>query len=187
MKTILVTGANRSGTTWVGKMLSCSNRLLQVWEAFNFLMPPESKIAGANPFSRQYHYILESETPTVKGYINRRILSSAYMTNKPNNSKFRLLFKIFGTFNNLLSLKMNTQQILFKDPIALLSAEWLVREYQAQVVVLIRHPAAYVNSIKRVNWDMSLDEFLPQSEFLATLPNLLVEEIRDRVNARIEK
>ncbi len=184
MKPILVTGANRSGTTWVGKMLSCSERLLQVWEPFNSLMPPESKIAGANPFSRQYHYVLPAQTPAVENYLNRRIISAAYVTGEPNQSNLRFLGKIFGTLNNLLDLKLNTKQILFKDPIALLSAEWLAHKYNARVVILIRHPAAYVNSIKRVDWDMSLDELCAQSEFLATLPASLVAEIRDRVNSK---
>lgn len=182
MKPILVTGANRSGTTWVGKMLSCSGRLLQVWEPFNYLMPPESKIAGANPFSCQYHYVLEPETVKIKSYINRRIISAAYLANKPRKNNFCPLLKIFGAFATLVRLGMNTKQVLFKDPIALLSAEWIAREYKAQVIVLIRHPAAYVNSIKRVGWNMSLECLLAQKEFIATLPDALAVEIRDRVS-----
>ena len=182
MKTILVTGANRSGTTWVGKMLSCSDRLLQVWEPFNYLMHPESKIAGASPFVRQYHYVLEQETARIKSYINRRIVSAAYMANKPSNSSFRQLLKLLGAVEQLVSLGINSKQVLLKDPIALLSAEWLAREYQAQVIVLIRHPAAYVNSIKRVNWKMSLECLLAQKQFMDTLPDALVAEISDRVS-----
>jgi hypothetical protein len=36
---------------------------------------------------------------------------------------------------------------LLKDPIALFSAEWVADRLHADVVVLIRHPAAFVNSI----------------------------------------
>ena len=177
MKAILVTGANRSGTTWVGKMLSCSNQLLPVWEPFNYLMPPESKLAGTNPLKEQYHYLLEKETTKMKMYLNRRIISAAYLASKP---------KVWGAIDNLMCLAINSKQVLFKDPIALLSAEWIAQEYQAQVIVLIRHPAAYVNSIKRVNWDMSLECLLPQTKFIETLPPSLVDEIRDRLSHPLE-
>ena len=181
MKTILVTGANRSGTTWVGKMLCCSNKILQVWEPFNYLMPPESKIAGTNPLKEQYHYILNKETAQIKNYLNRRIVSAAYMTNKPPQSNLSQLYKALGAVNNLVELGIGNKQVLFKDPIALLSAEWLASQYQAKVIILIRHPAAYVNSIKRVNWDMSLECLLTQTEFMASLPHDLVAEISDRL------
>ena len=181
MKTVLVTGANRSGTTWVGKMLSCSDKFLEIWEPFNHLLSPSSKIVGANPFPHHYHYVLEEEAPKIKSYINRRLLFSAYRVNYRGRNYSHRLFQILGLVDHLLRIGMNTKQILIKDPIALLSADWIAREYQAQVIVLIRHPAAYVNSIKRVNWNMSLEELLPQKEFLATLPDSLVREISDRV------
>jgi len=38
VKTVLVTGSNRSGTTWLGKMLSLSNQFLEVYEPFNYLI-----------------------------------------------------------------------------------------------------------------------------------------------------
>ena len=38
---------------------------------------------------------------------------------------------------------------LMKDPIAVFSAEWLSDTFGADTLVIIRHPAAFVNSIKR--------------------------------------
>ena len=51
---------------------------------------------------------------------------------------------------------------LLKDPLALFSAEWLERRYGAQVVVLIRHPVAFVSSIKRLNWQFRFRSWLAQ-------------------------
>lgn len=45
---------------------------------------------------------------------------------------------------------------IIKDPFALLAAEWIAQETNARVVVLVRHPAAFVSSILRLGW--RLDE-----------------------------
>jgi hypothetical protein len=41
---------------------------------------------------------------------------------------------------------------LLKDPIALMSAEWLAERFRVQPVVMIRHPAAFAGSLLRVDW-----------------------------------
>ncbi len=41
---------------------------------------------------------------------------------------------------------------LLKDPIALASAPWLALRFPIRVVVLIRHPAAFVSSMRRLGW-----------------------------------
>ena len=45
-----------------------------------------------------------------------------------------------------------------KDPIALLSAEWLAERFGMDVVVTIRHPAGFAASVLRLGWADSLDE-----------------------------
>jgi hypothetical protein len=49
---------------------------------------------------------------------------------------------------------------LVKDPIALLSAEWLADSFGMDVVVLIRHPAAFAASLKRLGWKHSFATFI---------------------------
>ena len=51
---------------------------------------------------------------------------------------------------------------LVKDPIAVLAAPWLAREFDMQVVVMIRHPAAYAASLQRLNWTHDFSHFLDQ-------------------------
>jgi hypothetical protein len=51
---------------------------------------------------------------------------------------------------------------LMKDPIALLSAEWLAQRFDMDVVVLIRHPAAFASSLKRLGWKHSFATFLDE-------------------------
>jgi len=51
---------------------------------------------------------------------------------------------------------------LVKDPIAVFSAEWLASAFDMDVIVLIRHPAAFASSLKRKNWTHPFSHFLEQ-------------------------
>jgi hypothetical protein len=49
-----------------------------------------------------------------------------------------------------------------KDPLAVLAVEWLANTFDMEVVLLIRHPAAFVGSLKKANWPHPFDHFLQQ-------------------------
>ena len=51
-----------------------------------------------------------------------------------------------------VAYRVQRRRTLLKDPMALFSAEWLARRFGTEVVVMIRHPAAFVSSIKKLNW-----------------------------------
>lgn len=55
---------------------------------------------------------------------------------------------------------------LLKDPIALLSAEWLADHFDMRVIVLIRHPAAFIHSIKTRDWRQPWPSLLRQKELV---------------------
>jgi hypothetical protein len=55
---------------------------------------------------------------------------------------------------------------LIKDPIALLSAEWLAKRFDMDVVVLIRHPAAFAGSLKKLDWQFHFEPWLAQPALL---------------------
>ncbi|UCC51346.1 MAG: hypothetical protein JSV68_19885, partial [Anaerolineaceae bacterium] len=69
-------------------------------------------------------------------------------------------------FRNLLYkftfAKYSLPQPLLKDPIALLSSEWLAKRFHMKVVALIRHPAAFVYSLKRRQETFDFNWFLGQ-------------------------
>lgn len=191
MKTVLVTGSNRSGTTWFSKMLSLSGKFLEVYEPFNHLIHTPTIFSQA-PFSDHYHHVLTEEYPKVKRYVNGRIIysiftdQSTYWEGIKEQQKLDKVIKLYGGISNFISFIIKKKTILIKDPIALLSADWIAREYSAQVIIMIRHPAAYVNSIKRLNWDMSLTSFSTQEKFMATLPEDLASEIYIHVKNKPE-
>lgn len=50
------------------------------------------------------------------------------------------------------------RRLLLKDPLALFSAEWLAERFGMDVVILVRHPASFVSSIKRLNWGFDYEQ-----------------------------
>jgi hypothetical protein len=55
---------------------------------------------------------------------------------------------------------------LLKDPIAFFSAEWLYERMGTDVIVLIRHPAAFASSLNRLGWPFDFKDFLVQPELM---------------------
>ncbi len=51
---------------------------------------------------------------------------------------------------------------LMKDPIAFFSSEWLAKTFDMDVLVLIRHPAAFCSSLKLMNWRFDFNNFTNQ-------------------------
>lgn len=65
-----------------------------------------------------------------------------------------------------------------KDPIALFSAEWVQETFDATVVILTRHPAAFISSLLRMKWDFPFSHLANQPELINALLKPFEEEIR---------
>jgi hypothetical protein len=68
-------------------------------------------------------------------------------------------------------------RLVIKDPISALSSDWLARNLDLEVVVLVRHPAAFAASLKRLNWRHPFEHFLQQE--------MLMERYLDPYRAEI--
>lgn len=74
--------------------------------------------------------------------------------------------------------KITNKRILLKDPIAIMSAEWLADTFNMDVIILIRHPLGFVGSIKNKNWEFPFDHFIKQP--------LLMERYLSKFKSQIE-
>jgi hypothetical protein len=68
-------------------------------------------------------------------------------------------------------------RLIVKDPSAVLSSDWLARNFDLEVVILVRHPAAFAASLKRLNWRHPFEHFLQQE--------MLMERYLDPYRAEI--
>jgi hypothetical protein len=68
---------------------------------------------------------------------------------------------------------------LLKDPIAFFSAPWLAKRFGVAVIVLIRHPAAFASSLKRLNWQFDFSNLSSQPLLTRDLLHPWESQIRD--------
>lgn len=149
---ILVTGSIRSGTTWVGRMLCLSRQLGYIHEPFN---PSRWPGWAMERFPHELVYVnSENEAryyPVMQDVINMRFPLMHHIREIRDP---RHLWRLTRDWQRSLRYSRRKYQPLLKDPDALFSAEWLSRRFDMQVVVLIRHPAGFTSSVKRLNWSL---------------------------------
>ena len=68
---------------------------------------------------------------------------------------------------------------LLKDPIAIMSAEWLYKTFDMDVIVLIRHPASFISSLKRLKWKFQFSNLFKQEELMREKLYPFKEEIKN--------
>jgi sulfotransferase family protein len=157
---ILVTGAHRSGTTWVGKMLALAPGVAYIHEPFS----PRTA-AGLSPagFDRYFTVVTGENERRYRDGLERTI-RFRYGLGAQLRS-LRGVVDVARTGRDLVRVgraRLTRARPLVKDPIALLSAEWLAATFEMDVVVLIRHPAAFAASLKRLGWKHSFDTFIQE-------------------------
>ncbi|MBC7883557.1 MAG: sulfotransferase [Anaerolineae bacterium] len=157
---ILITGAHRSGSTWVGHMLALSPFLGYIHEPFNPRREPG--ICSAK-FDFWFMHICDENGSFYendiqnclhfKGYFLEKLGTSGSLENWKHLCRNFLRFAMFRTLQ---------KRALVKDPIAIFSAEWLAKRFNMDVVVMIRNPAAFVGSLKKAGWTFDFNQFLQQ-------------------------
>jgi len=62
----------------------------------------------------------------------------------------------------------NNKRPLYKDPIAFFSVDTFINQLDADILISVRHPAAFVSSLNRLGWSHTFDHFLQQEELMDT-------------------
>ncbi len=159
---ILVTGSHRSGTGWVGGMIAVSPmpRVAYLWEPFSLLHRPGILKAE---FPYWFPYICkENQDPYVQPIrdmlaFHYRLGEELRIARTPKDGG-----RLLRDWSRFAVWRSRDARPLLKDPIAVFSSEWLADTFDADVVMMIRHPAAFVNSIKRRKLRHPFNHFLNQ-------------------------
>jgi hypothetical protein len=157
-KPILVTGAHRSGTTWVGKMLALAPGVAYIHEPFS----PRTA-AGLSParFDRYFTVVTSENEARYRPGLEQTIRFRYGLGTQLRSLRGgRDLARVPRDLARVERARLSGARPLVKDPIALLSAEWLAETFGMDVVVLIRHPAAFAASLKRLGWKHSFATFI---------------------------
>jgi hypothetical protein len=157
---ILVTGAHRSGTTWVGKMLAADGGSAYISEPLNVLHRPGVFHAKVKHW---YQYICkENESEYLPAF--QELLEFDYhlwdeIRSLRSRRDFLRMGRDFLIFYNGL---MRGHRALLKDPFAIFSTPWFAKRLNCRVVVTVRHPAAFASSLKRLDWPFDFQDLLDQ-------------------------
>jgi hypothetical protein len=174
---ILVTGAHRSGTTWVGRIVSLAPGVGLIHEPFNPLTPPG---VCAIRFDRFFRYICDENEafyyPAFRQMIDWRYNVRDQLGTLGGPADLARAGRDLGSF---LRGRVTRERALLKDPIAVFSSEWLASRFGAQVVVMVRHPAAFTSSLKKYNWRHRFEDFLDQPLLLRDHLGMFEDEIRE--------
>jgi len=162
---ILVTGSHRSGTTWVGRTLAMAPGVAYIHEPFNLQRRPG--ICKA-PVTYWYTYVSEENErlfyQPVKAILEFRYPVTAQLlalrTPRDGGRMIRELVRIA-----YLHYIVKPRPLL-KDPFALFSAQWFADKFGAQILILVRHPAAFVSSVLKRGWDFPFEHWLNQESLL---------------------
>jgi hypothetical protein len=164
---ILVTGAHRSGTTWVGKMLALAPGVAYVHEPFSPKTPKGLSPAG---FDRYFTVVSDANAARYQPGLERTLALRYDLGAQLRSARgWRDVVRIPRDYRRLMETRRGGRRPLMKDPIALLSAEWLAETFGMDVVVLVRHPAAFAASIKRLGWKHSFATFYDDGRLPETL------------------
>ncbi len=157
---ILVTGGHRTATTWVGKTLALSGHLAYISEPLNVWHRPGVLRA---PVRHWYTYICqENEGDYLPALRQTLALRYHWWDELRSLRSSRDALRMLRDGAIFLRGRLLRQRPLLKDPFAVFSIPWFVERLGFQVVVTLRHPAAFVSSLKRLDWPFQLEDLLHQ-------------------------
>jgi hypothetical protein len=175
---MLVTGSHRSGTSWVGRMIAASRapRVAYLWEPFSLVARPG---ICAAPFVDWFTYVCaENEDRFLPGIRDMLAYRYAWRAELRETRSPKDLARLSRDAARFRTYRRQRARPLLKDPIAVFSSAWIADRFDASVVVLIRHPAAFTNSIVRRELRHPFQHFVNQPLLMADVLAPFEDDVR---------
>lgn len=157
---LLVSGAHRSGTSWVGAMLAASGYYAYVSEPLNVW---HRRGVFNAPVDYWYSYICdENEEQYLPAFRDTLALRYRLLPELFSLRSMKDLGRMGRDWWRMTYGRFAWRAPLLKDPFAVFSAPWFAQRLGCQVVITVRHPAAFVSSLKRQDWRFNFSDLLDQ-------------------------
>ncbi len=157
---ILVTGAHRTGTTWVGRMLAADRDVAYISEPMNVLHRPGVMRTRVDYW---YTYLAEENgdayLPSLRETLAYRYHLPAELLSLRSGHDFLRMCRDVSIFTRGRLFHLRP---LLKDPFAVFSLPWFAEHIGCSIVVTVRHPAGFASSLKRLNWPFDFRDLLAQ-------------------------
>jgi hypothetical protein len=157
---ILVSGAHRSGTTWVGKMLAAGSQVAYISEPLNVW---HRHGVFRAPTKYWYSYICEDNQDDYLAAF-QEMLSFEYHTELELRSikSAKDFLRMIRDWKVFWNGRRNHQVALVKDPFAIFSSEWFNERLGCRVIIVVRHPAAVTSSLMKLGWNFDMRDMINQ-------------------------
>ncbi|MGS2738022.1 sulfotransferase domain-containing protein [Sinomicrobium sp. M5D2P17] len=205
---ILVTGVRRSGTTFVGKVLVSAKGTAYYFEPLSRdqglkyirrfwypyfteenILPHEKEILDKAFIDVQMDFMttLYGRKHAINGASRWDLVKNLFSNFSDESLKMRLVRVLFRDRSNFESLKnklkFKTESVVYKDPLASLSASYLSEKYGVKVIVMLKHPYFYYYSMKKQNWGVEpYANFYAQKSLYPIASELIGEVLKRHPN-----
>lgn len=181
---ILVTGSHRSGTTWTGTLLALSGEALPIHEPFNPVYP---RSWLRNPPTRWFDYVESDEADPLRSDLEAMVeLRPPIGAMLRRSAGIRHWARVAQDAFEAADGRRRGKRPLLKDPIAFFSAPWIASAVDASVVVLVRHPAAFASSLKRLDWQFDFRNLADQPKLMEEVLGAHADEIVAAVDRQLD-
>lgn len=170
---IIICGLHRSGTTYLGKILSLNPSVKVIYEPSN----PEFGVKRV-PFSYPYVSLISIGESDLEVQLFRDIVTFKRAWSRKAgpkaNIRRKMLLWIIGGRNGFHWMQIKIRSFLgalpefvcLKDPFLTLSAGYFAKQYEAKIVCMIRHPGAFYISADKQNWHFDINNLLSQQNLI---------------------
>ena len=188
----IVSGAHRSGTTWIGKTISKGTNSSYLWEPFNIKVPASQRISYGESFLKiknWYHLVDGSNDKICSDLRNvfnkKRICLNKIISFLPESLKKNRKSTVKWFIQNLklsLDLKVRDSAII-KDPIMLLSTKEICEALNCKCILITKDPRSFFNSLKKASWAFDFNNILYPCLKLAHL-NEFSNEVEEKIHSK---
>ncbi len=172
---LVICGLHRSGTTYVGRLLSESRRFPVIHEPMNIHY-------GIKNVPIVYPYVETIDDKYSEVFNNAANLKCSWNKDAEsieNSDLKRLIYRATGGRSGLRwdvlrlrkILHMQPEKICWKDPFASLATPYLIRHLNASVICMVRHPAAIHYSTNKQGWRFDIQNLMRQPDLISRYGN----------------
>ncbi len=160
-----VSGFVRSGTTWTARMIALADEKYTIAEPFNILRAS----MFASGFKNNYIYLNGNNDNALKTRV-KNMIGLSFTVSELGSVLGRqgLYFYPYTAYRfiNHHFQKARNRRPVIHDPMAFFSLEWLDNNFDLDMILLVRHPAAVIQSQRRMKWGYNFKWLADQEELL---------------------
>jgi hypothetical protein len=183
MKPFLITGSHKSGKSFVARGIAVSDTIVTIYEPLNC----NTRI-GLNGLKVNYWYqhINGNDEEFRKEFSDTLQFKYRYGKQLKAIKSPGEVRKVLRDIINMNALRKQalTRTPMIDDPFAVFSAEWFHKNFSMPVIILIRHPASFISSLKLKNREHPFSHFTQQPSLMQSHLQPFKEEILEYTSER---